>query len=74
MFEEWLGKLPLYLGFFLTTLQFVVDSLLDLTVGYTTRGGWRKEREDAKTKFEKSAQLVMIDCKEMIVLLTHHKG
>ena len=43
---------------FFLFLQSVFDILLDLTVGYSTKEGWRKERERSKQDYEASAQLV----------------
>jgi len=47
-----------YIGQALYFLQCVIDLLLDVTFGYTTRYGWRKERKEALKDFEKSAQVV----------------
>ncbi len=42
----------------LKRLQAALDLLLDLTLGYRTRDGWRADREEAERSYEKSAQIV----------------
>jgi len=58
MEREWKAKGSLYLGKLLIILQWILDSILDFVFGYTTRFGWRKERETARKSYKKSAQLV----------------
>ncbi len=38
--------------------QSALDLLLDLTLGYRTRTGWRRDRNRAAREYEKSAQIV----------------
>jgi len=58
MFEEWKQWTPVYFALTVNTLQWILDRILDATIGYTTKYGWKSEREDAKNIFTKSAQLV----------------
>jgi len=44
----------------LKRLQTVLDSILSLCFGFTTLHGSGKEREEAKWKYEKSAQVVTL--------------
>jgi len=60
MSAEWNPKVVLLAGFCLNLLQRILDTLLDLTVGYTTRNGWKEDRRLAKENYDKSAQLVTI--------------
>ena len=45
---------------FYRLLLHLLDDGLDFLVGYTTRFGWRLDREIAASTFEKSAQIVRI--------------
>jgi len=52
---------PNYFVKFLNLIQWFIDIVLEATVGFTTKRGWKKDREDSELLYEKSAQLVNDD-------------
>ncbi len=53
----WEGYLYLVV-YALNRLQGALDCLLDLTLGYRTKTGWKRDRKRATQEYEKSAQMV----------------
>jgi len=69
MAPSWKERIPELKAISLNFLQKMIDLILDLCIGYTTRYGWRQDRLKARSSYEYSAQLV---CKVTIRLHVHH--
>jgi len=59
LLTDWRVLIPNYFVRSLNALQWLLDIILQTSIGYSTRRGWKSDQHNSETNYEKAAQLVM---------------